>query len=104
MTSPAIQSDGAPVPHGKRLVLAWLVLSAIATPLVVIFLGPSLPPGHASEQASGQVTDNTVMVGVATPICVFVLLFLGYTLWTSRNRTSEVLDGPPVRSDAGHQV
>jgi cytochrome c oxidase subunit II len=104
MTSPAIHSDGSQVPHGKRLLAAWLVLSAIATPLVVIFLGPSLPPGHGSEQASGQVSDNTVLLGVSTPICIFVLLFLGYAFWAFRSRTSEVVDGPPVRGDAGLQV
>ena len=67
MTSPAIHSDGSQVPHGKRLLAVWLALSVIATPLVVIFLGPSLPPGHGSEQASGQVSDNTVLLGVSTP-------------------------------------
>jgi cytochrome c oxidase subunit 2 len=104
MTSPAIHPEPSPIPHGKRLVGAWLVLSAIATPLVAIFLGPALPPGKGSEQASGQVTDNTVMVAIATPICVFVLLFLVYALWAFRSRTSEVVDGPPVRGDANLQV
>ena len=33
--------------------------SAIATPLVAIFLGPLFPPGNATVQATGQVFDNT---------------------------------------------
>ena len=52
------------------------MLSAIATPLVAIFLGPAIPPGNGSVQATGQVFDNKVLVSVSTPVCVFVLLFL----------------------------
>jgi hypothetical protein len=36
---------------GLRVVVAWLVLSAIATPLVAIYVGPLIPPGNGSVQA-----------------------------------------------------
>jgi len=32
------------------------------TPLVAIFLGPEIPPGNGSVQATGQVFDNSLMV------------------------------------------
>ena len=40
--------------HFRRLMLTWFLASAIATPLVVVLLGPILPPGNGSVQASGR--------------------------------------------------
>lgn len=90
--------------HGRRFLTAWIVLSAIATPLVAIFLGPLIPPGNGSSEATGQVFDNQVLVGVVTPVCVFVLLFLVYALASFSNRTAELVDGPPTRGDTRIQV
>jgi len=90
--------------HGRRFLTAWIVLSAIATPLVAIFVGRLIPPGNGSSEATSQVFDNQVLVGVATPVCIFVLLFLFYALANFSNRTTELLDGPPTRGDARIQV
>jgi cytochrome c oxidase subunit 2 len=80
------------------------VLSAIATPLVALLVGPLIPPGNGSVEATGQVFDNQVLVGAVTPVCVFVLLFLLYALASFSNRTGELLDGPPARGDTRIQV
>ena len=48
--------------HGLRVIVAWLVLSVIATPLVAIYVGPLIPPGNASAQGQGQTFSNQVMV------------------------------------------
>ena len=56
--------DPTQVAHGRRFFALWLGLSAIATPLVAIFLGPAIPPGNGSAQATEQVFDNQVMVSV----------------------------------------
>jgi cytochrome c oxidase subunit II len=90
--------------HGRRFLITWLVLSAILTPIVAIYLGPTIPPGNGSVEATGQVFDNEVLVGVATPICLFVILFLLYTLISFRSRTVEIVDGPPLRGDARIQL
>jgi cytochrome c oxidase subunit II len=89
---------------GRRFIVLWIVLSAIATPLVAVFLGPEIPPGNGSSQASEQVFDNTVMVSIVTPVCVLVLLFLVYAVFVFRSRTAELVDGPPVRGDARIQA
>jgi cytochrome c oxidase subunit II len=90
--------------HGRRFLVAWLVLSAIATPLVAIFLGPAIPPGNGSAQATEQVFDNTIMVSIVTPVCVLIVLFLAYVLLNFRSRTAEIVDGPPVHGDSRIQV
>ncbi len=66
--------------HFRRVVLLWLVASVIATPLVVFVLAPGLPPGNGSVQASGQVVDNTVLLGLSTPVALAVLVYFAYAL------------------------
>src|SRR5215470_5608465 len=91
--------------HGLRVVVAWLILSAIATPLVAIYVGPLIPPGNASVQAQGQVFTNQVMVSLLTPVLCLMAVFFGYGLLRFRVRRSEaVLDGPPLRNDPRVQI
>ena len=40
--------------HGIRILAIWLVLTAIAVPLIVLVLGPHLPPPHMSAEAGSQ--------------------------------------------------
>jgi cytochrome c oxidase subunit II len=91
--------------HGRRVVVAWLVLSAIATPLVAIYVGPHIPPGNASAQGQGQTFDNQVMAAFVTPILCLLAVFFGYGLVTFHARRSvAALDGPPLRNDARLQL
>src|ERR1700678_3498144 len=86
--------------HGRRFVICWLLLSAIVTPVVVIF-ARRLPPGDASVQSSEQVFDNTVIASVVTPVLVFVVLFVGYVLVAFRaGAEGEELDGPSDHGSA----
>ena len=104
-TAPTTAGHGGNLGHGRRVVIAWLVLSVIATPLVAIFLGPILPPGNGSEQASGQVIDNTVMTAVITPVLCLLLVFFVYTLTQFRATPATALeDGPPIRHNNGIQL
>ncbi len=84
--------------------ISWIVLSAIATPLVAIYLGPIVPPGNGSAQATEQVFSNQVLLAVVTPVIVLVLLVLGYTLVSFRSRGDAIVDGPPIRGDAQIQL
>jgi cytochrome c oxidase subunit 2 len=91
--------------HGLRVVVAWLVLSAIATPLVAIYVGPLIPPGNASVQGQGQVFDNQVMTAMVTPVLCLMAIFFGYGLIRFRARRNEaIVDGPPIRQDARVQL
>jgi cytochrome c oxidase subunit 2 len=93
------------VNHFRRLFLIWLLCSAIATPLVVVVLGPVLPPGNGSVEASGQVVDNTVLFGISTPVALAVLVFFGYCLVVFREREPAAgLEGPAIRDHAGVQI
>jgi cytochrome c oxidase subunit II len=99
-------ATGAPTAraYGKQFIVLWVVLSVILTPLLVIFIGPKIPPGNGSVQASEQVFSNQVMLGLVTPVCVLVLLFLVYAVVLFRARGGEVVDGPSIRGDSGIQI
>jgi cytochrome c oxidase subunit 2 len=88
-----------------RVVVAWLVLSAIATPLVAIYVGPLIPPGNSSVQGQGQVFDNQVMTSLVTPILCLMAVFFAYGLVKFHaKRGAALLDGPPIRNDARVQI
>jgi cytochrome c oxidase subunit II len=93
------------VNHFRRVVLWWLVTSIPATLVVVLVLAPGLPPGNGTDQSAGQVVDNTVLFGIATPITMAVLVFFVYSLVAFRERTPQVAaEGPAIRGNPGIQL
>ncbi|MCW2942779.1 MAG: cytochrome c oxidase subunit [Actinomycetia bacterium] len=91
--------------HGLRILLLWLVLSAVAVPLVYVVWGPHLPPGDMSTSAEGQRFDNAVLGAMAAPVVVGVLVYFGYALvvWRVRDGDEET-DGPPLRGNVRLQA
>jgi cytochrome c oxidase subunit 2 len=85
--------------HARLVVLIWLVLSAIAVPIVVLVWGPHLPPGDATVQAQHQQTINTILGGIVTPIVLGIIVYTIYTLIAFRDRGDGSTDGPPIRGD-----
>src|SRR5690348_1813422 len=90
--------------HARRFGIIWVVATVIATPLVIVLVGPILPPGKSTEQAAGQVTDNTVLLGMATPVLLLVVLYLIYAIVYFRQPRGAVLEGPAVRGDTRLQT
>jgi cytochrome c oxidase subunit 2 len=85
--------------YGRRFLILWIVASLILTPIMAIFVGPEIPPGNGTDQASGQVLDNTVLLSVMTPIALFVLLFVVFALSHFRGGAG---DGPADRGEGSH--
>lgn len=96
---PASERGGAEPRHGRRILLIWLVLSAIAAPVVVFVWGPHLPPGGATVQAAHQRTINAILGGMVTPIVLGIVVFVLYALIAFRDRGGASGDGPPMRGD-----
>jgi cytochrome c oxidase subunit II len=93
MATPATRQGN----HARRVIVAAVVLSVIATTLVAIFVGPALPPGNGSLQATEQVHDNTWMTAIVTPVIVLLAVFFVYTLSQFRHRGGALVDGPAIR-------
>jgi cytochrome c oxidase subunit 2 len=89
--------------HGRRVLGIWLALSIVLTPIAALVIGPLIPPGNDSVQGQGQVFDNQVLIGASTPIMLFVLVVLLYTLIAFRAREAAT-EGIPVRGDSSLQV
>ncbi len=93
------------VNHWRRVVLWWLAATVICTPLVIFVLAPIVPPGNGTVESAGQVTDNTVLFGISTPVALAVIVFFIYAMIAFREREpGAVLDGPPIRGNARIQA
>ena len=100
----AANASAAPVvagtrQDGRRLLYSWIVLSIIADLLVVLALGPHLPPGRASDTAASQQTDFVVLAALATPVVVGVLLYFGYALTFWRRKPGDETDAEPLHGN-----
>jgi cytochrome c oxidase subunit 2 len=83
--------------HGRGILWIWIVLSAIAVPLVIFVLGPHLPPGKMSSESTDQTNANTVMTALLTPILLIVIVYFVYSLIVFRAKGDTVEDGEPIR-------
>ncbi len=91
-------------PHFRRILILWAALSIIATPIVVLVWAPDLPPGNSTSAASGQVTDNTVLLGVVTPIAALMVVYFAYALIVFRRRDEGPEEGMAIRGHQGIQT
>ena len=85
--------------HIRRIALWTVVTSVIATLLVVFVLGPHLPPGKGSAQAAAQVTDNTVLTALMTPLICFIVVYFAYVLVVFRRRGRAIEEGAAIRGN-----
>jgi cytochrome c oxidase subunit 2 len=91
--------------HARRIAALTVIGTAIVLPLVILVLGPNMPPGKHTPVATSQVTDNTVLLVVMTPFTVFILVYLAYALVAFRaGEGEELVDGPPLRGHLKSQV
>jgi cytochrome c oxidase subunit 2 len=91
-------------PHFRRILILWAALSIVATPTVVLVFAPGLPPGNDANAGAGQVTDNTVLLGIVTPIVALMVVYFAYTLIVFRRRDGETEEGVAIRGDSGVQT
>jgi cytochrome c oxidase subunit II len=96
---------GAPAerPHGRRLLVIWVLLTIVAVPLIVFVAGPHMPPGNFSVEARDQRHINILLASLAVPVLLGVWTCLVYIVSTFRQGEDEQ-DGPPVRGHSGLQI
>ena len=90
--------------HARRILAMWLVSVAVATPLIVFVLGPHLPPGDMTSEASEQTSANIVMTAVCTPIVLLIVIYFAYAVVVFRARGPAIEDGAPVRGHGPTQT
>ncbi len=83
----------------RRIAIVWFALSAILTPIVVAVIAPTLPPGDATSAAANQLYDDTVLLGIVTPIAVAIIVYFGYTMLVFRRRGELAEEGVATRDN-----
>jgi cytochrome c oxidase subunit 2 len=101
--NPAAENTAEPR-HGLRLLVMWVVASAICCPLVYLVWGPHMPPGAMSTSAANQQFDNAVLGTIATPVILGVLIYFGYALTFWRAKDGDETDGPPIHGNTRIQL
>src|SRR4029077_11050917 len=93
----AISQPASRLPREARLILSlWFVLSAIAVPLIVLVLGPHLPPGNMSTEAADETDASSSLTALVAPIVILFAVYFAYSLPVFRARGDELEDGPPI--------
>jgi cytochrome c oxidase subunit 2 len=85
--------------HFRRILILWIALSVVATPIAILVAAPGLPPGKATTEASSPVADNTVLLGIATPIAALIVVYFAYALIVFRRGASGSDEGVAIRGD-----
>jgi len=102
--APAISAAAQEPRHGMRLLITWIVLSAICDPLFYILAGPHMPPGDMSSSAADQQFDLNVLAMFAIPVVIGVLFYIGYALTFWRAKEGDEEDGPPIHGNTKIQL
>jgi cytochrome c oxidase subunit II len=103
--APAPAQEPAAEPrHGLRMLILWVVASAIACPIIYFVWGPHLPPGDMSSSAAQQQFDTTVLATIAAPVVLGVWIYFGYALIYWRAKQGDETDGPPIHGNTRIQL
>ena len=65
-------------------------------PLIVLVLGPHLPPGRMTSEAGAQTDANTLMTALVAPIVLLIWIYFAYSLVVFRARSATIEDGRPI--------
>lgn len=90
--------------HARRILIAWLVLSLIATPIVTFAIAPNLAPWEGSGASAGQVFDDEILLAIVTPIAAFMIVYFAYSLRAFRHGADEAEEGVAIRGDSRVQT
>ena len=90
--------------HGRRILAIWVVCTAVAVPLIVLVLGPQLPPGRMTSEAGAQTDANVLMTALVAPIVLLIWIYFAYSLVVFRARSTAIEDGQPIFGHAPTQT
>ena len=97
----AFRIDEADRPHMVRLVIIWVILSAVG---VLAVLQIHYPPYDQSLQGQDQSRTLALLTALATPVFVGVVMLVLYSAVFFRRTTAELVDGPPMLGNTPVQI
>jgi cytochrome c oxidase subunit 2 len=90
--------------HLRRIAVIWAAVSVVGLVLVVFVLGPHMPPGRATSEASDQTSANILLSAIVTPIMLAIWVYFVYAIAVFRRRPGETGDGPVDRGSSRVQL
>jgi cytochrome c oxidase subunit 2 len=90
--------------HLRRIAVIWAVSSVVGVILVVFLLGPHMPPGRETVEASDQTTANIILSAICTPILLAIWVYFLYAIAAFRRPPADTGDGPPDHGSSRLQL
>jgi cytochrome c oxidase subunit II len=90
--------------HLRRIAVIWAIASIVGLILVVFVLGPHMPPGRDTSEASDQTTANIILSAICTPIMLGIWVYFIYAIAVFRRRPNDAGEGPPDRGSSRVQL
>jgi cytochrome c oxidase subunit II len=90
--------------HLRRIAVIWAGSSIVGVILVVFLLGPHMPPGRDTAEASDQTTANILLSAICTPIMLAIWVYFIYAIAVFRRRPADSGDGPPDHGSSRVQL
>ena len=97
----AFRIEEADRPHMVRLLIIWVILSAIG---IVAVLQINYPPYDQSIQGQDQASTLKLLTALATPVFIGVVMMILYSAIYFRRTTPELVDGPPMLGNTPIQI
>jgi cytochrome c oxidase subunit II len=97
----AFHIEEADRPHVLRLLIIWVILSAIG---IVGVLQINYPPYDQSIQGQDQASTLKLLTALATPVFIAVVMLVVYSAIYFRRTTKELVDGPPMLGNTPVQI
>jgi len=97
----AFHIEEADRPHMVRLLIIWVILSAIG---IVAVLQINYPPYDESIQGQDQASTLKLLTALATPVFIGVVMMILYSAIYFRRTTPELVDGPPMLGNTPIQI
>lgn len=97
----AFHIEEADRPHMVRLLIIWVILSAIG---IVGVLQINYPPYDQSIQGQDQASTLKLLTALATPVFIGVVMMILYSAIYFRRTTPELVDGPPMLGNTPVQI
>ena len=91
-------------PRTREFLVGWAAATAVAVVLVVVVVGPHLPPGNLSVESRDQREINTLLLALSMPVLLGVWGYLIFALRSFRHRGETIVDGPPIMGNDRLQV
>jgi cytochrome c oxidase subunit II len=97
----AFHIEEADRPHMVRLLIIWVILSAIG---IVGVLQINYPPYDQSIHGQDQASTLKLLTALATPVFIGVVMMILYSAIYFRRTTPELVDGPPMLGNTPVQI